>query len=634
MKNLLLSLPFLFIVLLTAACSSPTPTPTEVQLPALPTPDVPPIEEIDHAIETWENSDTSDYYIEVDVENQAEKYLIRLAVEGDQIRVAQRLDANTDGSWGEPYSIPHDEAQEFTVDALLMRIRTDALGEGPALYNMITSFHETLGYPAVAHAEALPTYTDSGTLELNRQFNYEILTQVRALMEDTFGTEDQPIFTYTRSNGPQAWCDNLRIYPDGSSIYLDDCRDEFWQIPTPESRLVMLDELRDQFGELDETRVEGDQTQHLVIPGTGHGTPDTDLVDEAWQLTAELHEILSEPTGLGLVMSYVFKGEFFGYDVFNKVTLPSQFSKSGDLKTAVLTPDGVQMAFSDDNGLSSFNIKTQASSQLLPSPENGVPIPRSWSNSGLLLVSTYPENEGEPVQHGWLSLENSTWHDLPVPDGVNGYGCDTGVSWSPDGEQLAITGIGYGSSCNISPGLSVVDIEANAAQVVVSPLLTPLAEGDEALLAGAHTPAWSPDGNWIAFGLDQDPNESANFPTRLYRAHPDGTNLTPLTNNSNGFATHPVWAQDGSLYYGLSGVDADLDGLYYYLPSENSHTLLLPGTGIHPLSISPDGEFLVYEQQQALKIWRVRLQETIAEISAQEDQQPSFSGWVIVEGSQ
>lgn len=620
--------------MLATACESPTPTPTEVQLPTLPTPDVPPIEEIDHAIETWENSDTSDYYIEVDVENQAEKYLIRLVVEGDQIRVAQRLDANTDGSWGEPYSIPNDEAQDFTVDSLLMRVRTDALGEGPTLYNMITSFHETLGYPAVAHAEALPTYTDSGTLELNRQYNYEILTQVRALMEDTFGTAEQPIFTYTRSNGPQAWCDNLRIYPDGSSIYLDDCRNEFWQLPTPESRLVMLDELRDQFAELDETREEGDQAQHLVIPGTGHGTPDEDEVEEAWRLTAELHEILSEPTGLGLVMSYVFNGEFFGYDVFNKVTLPSQLSKSGDLKTAVLTPDGDQMAFSDDEGLSLFNIKTQASSQILSIPENGVTIPRSWSNSGLLLVSTYSETEDEPVQHGWLSLEDSTWHDLPIPDGASGYGCDTGVAWSPEGDQLAITGIGYGSSCNTNPGLSVVDIGANAAQVVVSPLLTPLAEGDEALVAGAHTPAWSPDGNWIAFGLDQDPNESANFPTRLYRAHPDGTNLTPLTNNSYGFATHPVWAQDGSLYYGLSGVDADLDGLYYYLPSENTHTLLLPGTGIHPLSISPDGEFLVYEQQQALKIWRIRLQETIAEISAQEDQQPSFSGWVIVEGSQ
>jgi Tol biopolymer transport system component len=160
-------------------------------------------------------------------------------------------------------------------------------------------------------------------------------------------------------------------------------------------------------------------------------------------------------------------------------------------------------------------------------------------------------------------------------------------------------------------------------------------EGDEStLFAGAHTPAWSPDGTWIAFGLDQDATEPNSFPTRLYRVHPDGSNLTPLTSNTLGKATNPVWAEDNSLYYGLSGVGADVDGLYHYLPADNTHALLIPGSGIHPLSISPDGEYLVYEQDQILKIWQLRLLETIAEITGEEGSFPSFAGWIFIEGDQ
>jgi hypothetical protein len=305
------------------------------------------------------------------------------------------------------------------------------------------------------------------------------------------------------------------------------------------------------------------------------------------------------------------------------------------LKGAALSPGGDLLAFSDDEGVSVFNLQNQETTRLLPAPEQGALVPRSWSNSGRLLISHYfPDDENEPIQHGWISMENSTWQALPLPEGVRGYGCDTGAAWSPEGEQLAITGLGYGESCNTSPGLTIIDLASNSAEVVVASTINSLAGDGSTLIAGTHTPAWSPDGNWIAFGLEQDPDGTASYPTRLYRAHPDGTNLTPLTSNSHGFATHPVWAQDGSLYYGLSGADADLDGLYHYLPSENAHTLLLPGAGIHPLSISPDGEFLIYEQDQALKLWRIRLGETVAEITAEEESRPSFSGWIEIDRSQ
>jgi hypothetical protein len=632
-KFKLLSVIFVFLAFFAAACSSPTPT-EEAELPSLPTPDVPPLSEIEAAIERWENSRTTDYYFEVDEKNRDEQWKVRMVIADGVIRAAQRLDLEADGNWGEPYSISKEEAEAYRVEALFERIRDDATGNGPSLFNMITAFDDNLGYPLFTHAEALPSYTGEGTLELNRQHSYDITTGVKELLENKFGTDQEPVFALIRSGGTEALCENLRVYPDSSSIFVDDCRNEFWQIPTPESRMALLDELRSKFASLDDQRTVDDQTQNLMISGTGAGNPDQDMLDEAWQLAAELHEILSFPTGLGMVMSYTYDGNFFGFDLFNMLTLPSQFTKRGDLRGAVLTPAGDLLAFSDDEGLNVFELETQSSTNLLPPPEGGYYLPRSWSSTGRLHVVQHQEDENEPIRHGWISMEEPSWHDLPFPEGVRGFGCDTGAEWSPDGDILALTGLAYSEACNTSPGLTMVDLLSNTAQVVVAPPISASETEGESLIAGAHTPAWSPDGIWIAFGLDQDATEIDNFPTRLYRAHPDGSNLTPLTNNSQGSATHPVWAQDGSLFYGLLNAAADQNGLYQYLPEDNSHVLLLPGAGIHPLSISPDGEFLLYEQDQILRIWRIRLEETVAEITGEEDKHPSFSGWILIERDQ
>ena len=226
------------------------------------------------------------------------------------------------------------------------------------------------------------------------------------------------------------------------------------------------------------------------------------------------------------------------------------------------------------------------------------------------------------------------WEELPSPNGISGFGCDTGASWSPDVDIVAITGLGYGDPCNTSPGLSIADISSRTAQLLITPTVNSGEVNGSTLIAGAYTPAWSPDGTWIAFGLDQDAPTPLSFPTRLYRVHPDGSNLTPLTNNTQGKAINPTWGHDSTLFYGLTGAGADLNGLYHYLPAENTHTLLIPGSGILPLSISPDSEFLLYEQDQVLKIWQFRLQEVVAEISGEEENHPSFVGWIFIENEQ
>lgn len=619
---------------LVTACSSPA-TPTEQgELPPIPTPDVPPISEIDHAIDLWENSDTSSYFAEIDERTQDEHWKVRLQVADNQIRTAQRVDWSSEGEWAEPVSLAPQDAQAYSIDAILQRTREDVLGLGQVQYNMKTAFDSSIGYPLAVIAEALPSYTDEGKMDLNREHSYELTVTLKPLIEDTYGVGKDQVFSLMRSGGPEAWCDNLRIFSDGTSTYGDDCRNDFLQMNVPESRMATLDELRSSFSSLADTRTDGNTSRSLTVVGTGDGPADIEAIEEAWQFAGGLYDILAQPVGLGLVMSYTYKGEMFGFDVFNKNTLPSQLPKSGPLRGANLSPDGTLVAFSDDTGLNLFDVDLQETSLLLSAPEKGYYLPREWSASSQLLVTLVPDSDGEPLQHGWLSLEDQTWHPLPTPEDVRGYGCDTGMSWSPEGDNLAITGLEYGTPCNTSPGLTSADVSADSAVSLVAPAVISGDQEGSTLIAGAHTPSWSPDGAWIAFGLDQDATETLSFPTRLYRVHPDGNNLTPLTSNTVGAATHPVWAEDNTLYYGLSGAGADVVGLYHYLPTENTRTLLTPGTGIHPLSISPGGEFLVYEQDQSLKIWQIGLMETIAEIPGEEGSYPAFAGWVLIEGEQ
>jgi hypothetical protein len=624
--------------LILAGCTSPsgavTPTPTPKPLPALPTPDVPSQAEIDSAAPRWQDSQTRRYYAEVQENSSQSQVTIRLVVADDQIRAAQKLTKTADErDWSAPAALPLEEARTYTVDALLARLRRDASGSGPAPYNLRVAFDQGLGYPAAIHAEALPVANPDGSLTLDRRLSYDLSVKIKTLLEDTFAASQQPILTLTRSGGAQAWCDHLRVFVDGSSVYADDCRQTLWQLRLPTKRLEQLKALAQGFASLDALQEVDGGSQRLWIRGSGEGSPDTQTLAEAWEAAKTAHQLLSRAVGLGLNLLYVQAGRLYGFDVFNAQAQPTTLNTQGQLRGAAPSPDHQYLSYSDDAGLHLMNLVSAEVTQLLPPPPGGYYLPRAWGQAGQLLVALITDGETAPLL-GWVSLDDRTWHNLPLPEGLAGYGCDTGAAWSPAGPQLAITGSGYGEPCNQNPGLTLIDLSQNSAHRSVSALLNPgssgSAEGDTPQAAAARHPDWSPDGGWIAFSLDQDSHDQPTYPARLYRARPDGSSLTPLSNNSTGVADFPTFAPDGTLYYALNGVSVEADGIYQYTPADNKHTRLISGASLRPLDVSPDGEFLLYAQGEALNIWGFISQEALLVVNPPADQPVTFSGWLQV----
>jgi hypothetical protein len=620
------------LLIMAVACSPATPQTSTTHSP-LPTASVPAIADIDKAIATWEKSNTFDYFTEVQENTPEGKWKYRLVIADNQVRAAQKLQADASGNWGEPQAMSPEEASQYTVKAILDRIRRDASGEGPVPFNMKATFDSSLGYPVAVRSEALPYYNEEGNLVLDRTHGYDLSTKVKALLEDTYSAgRGDPIFILTRGGGPEAWCDSLRIFSNGSSLYTDDCRDSMLQLELPDKRLEELQNLRKSFASLDDLQEQEGQTLRLIITGSGEGTPDADTLQAAWDWADTAQTLLSKPVGLGQTILYTQDGKLLGFDVFNKTTQLANLSIKGQLYGVVLNTSKSWLAYSDDSGVNYLDLTVGQTNPVLPTPEEGYYLPITWNDLNYLILEHLSSKGEEAAQFGWVSPEDMQWHDLPLLQDGEDYGCDIGLAQASEGAQLAITGLAYGSTCNHTAGLTVVDLEGDRAQSIVAPMIQDGSEEGTQLVAGTHTPAWSLDNQWIAFGLDQDAESPLNFTTRLYRVQPDGNLLTPLTNNFQGVAAHPAWAPDGSLYYSLDNASAESDGIYHYSPDTNTHELLIPGSNIYPISVSPDGEFLLYQQDGDLNMWAFLEDTSYNVVTHQGEGQIEFAGWLAGKG--
>ncbi len=594
----------LFGMLLAACSSTPSATPTGNTRPALPTANVPPLTDVDTAIERWQQSNNTGYYLKVDEQTTQGLRRLHIVVADGKIRAALVQQRNA-GEWGELTSLPFTEAQNYTVDGLLARIRRDTLGAGKAPVNLKVVFDKSMGLPMVIQAEGLPAYAPDGTVKLNREYGYSIVAEIAPLLEKSANNQSDIWLELSQGNGPQARCDHLFIFQDGGSLYTDDCRQTSLPLQLPTARQEELAKFSTTFSTLRADQSDAQQVRTLIIQGSGEAPPDEESIQAAWTLTERFYDLLSYPLGAGVTLIFTQQDEVLGAEMLRQTIQPARLAIRPPLYGAQVDMQGQFLALSDANGLQALDPTTGTKQPLLIAPQDGsYYLPRAWNANGQLLISQVWPDGSRRI--GWVRSESKGWQDLPpLPDG-SAFTCDDGAAWSPDGTQLAVNS--RGADCVSFSGLAVVDLKAQ--HTVLLP----------GIPAAGHV-TWSADGTWLAFSMSDESGAG-----RIYVVHPDGSGLAPVSNNATGTADYPLWGPDGALYYALQVPQQEVSGLYAYNTTANEYSLLIAGTDVQPVSISPDGEFLLYRLGDKQYVWSFLREENMDVILKQEAKP---AGWLV-----
>jgi Tol biopolymer transport system component len=156
---------------------------------------------------------------------------------------------------------------------------------------------------------------------------------------------------------------------------------------------------------------------------------------------------------------------------------------------------------------------------------------------------------------------------------------DSGPAWSPDGNRIAFESYRVGSR-----NTNVWTMNADGSGQL--PLTT--------FSGGATQAAWSPDGTRIAFSAG-----GAGPGTAIFLMNADGSNARQITDSSNG-DMDPAWSPNGTLIAFTRASSTGGTGIYVITPDgtglrEVTH---LPGSAEQP-AWSPDGSRFAFEWNTA-----------------------------------
>ena len=157
-----------------------------------------------------------------------------------------------------------------------------------------------------------------------------------------------------------------------------------------------------------------------------------------------------------------------------------------------------------------------------------------WSPDGSRLAFAYLDHDLARASIGMINPDGSDLTFIEPPSGF-WYG---DPAWSPDGTRIAF--VRSAEQPSHAPwAIYVMDADGSNVQAVTPP--APMLETGYPEYTDSD-PAWSPDGNLIAF----DRLIEADDTYRIYLVRPDGTDLVDLTPDLDHWATDPSWSPDGT----------------------------------------------------------------------------------------
>jgi WD40-like Beta Propeller Repeat len=147
--------------------------------------------------------------------------------------------------------------------------------------------------------------------------------------------------------------------------------------------------------------------------------------------------------------------------------------------------------------------------------------------------------------------------------------------WSPDGSMIA-----FSTGCD---GIMVMRADGTGVRSVVP------SDGNDC----PGSPTWSADGTSLAFHNDGD----------VFVVGVDGTDLRNLTNTFEAYEANPAWSPDGDRIAFVRAVDGDGSSEIWTMSPTGTDLTLVAGGELSPLFSavwSPDGQYLLIEHDEAV----------------------------------
>jgi Tol biopolymer transport system component len=186
------------------------------------------------------------------------------------------------------------------------------------------------------------------------------------------------------------------------------------------------------------------------------------------------------------------------------------------------SPDGTRIAFESlrDGNAEIYVMNADGTGQTRLTRNPGLDGSPAWSPNGRLIAFESERGGNEDIYT--MRPDGSHLRRLTTAPGE-----DTDPAWAPDGTRIAFT-----SSRQGQPRLFMM--RADGSDQFPIPLRTPGENGGGTGMWMDATPAWSPDGEWIAFSTTRSGT------LQIWAMRPDGTGLVRLTTYGNNGA--PSWS--------------------------------------------------------------------------------------------